>query len=350
MKMKKIATKFSAIALMALALTSCNKKANVAPEADKEFQSAIDASAATQIVSDIDMLVAQASEYSYVAFYTNINGAGSNTVTVKRDTAANMNTIIYNNAKCLDGAVRNGTITIDYTKCSTGTVTSGGQQYIRNPNHMAVVSFNNYSVNKYVVHNASSITVKNTTPAGYTRTITPLTWNIAGTLILADTTDNGGNKNDDIKWVGNLNKTLVNSTTSSSIHPSSLLPIRWITGLYGVQTGTANTSNNAVNPNGINAIVKYSGSATGFTTKDGAQSTYSFSILDGKELYRNFGCSPDYYINPEQHPIRKGVVEFKTGDKAVRTIYYGDEKNNDYCDNSGIIYINGISYTVDFWK
>ncbi|MFO0435145.1 MAG: hypothetical protein ACK5ZT_07855, partial [Sphingobacteriaceae bacterium] len=178
----------------------------------------------------------------------------------------------------------------------------------------------------------------------------PLTWNIAGTLILADTTDNGGNKNDDIKWVGNLNKTLVNSTTSSSIHPSSLLPIRWITGMFGVQTGTANTSNNAVNPNGVNAIVKYSGSATGFTTKDGAQSTYSFTILDGKELYRNFGCSPDYYINPEQHPIRKGVVEFKTGDKAVRTVYYGDEKNNEYCDNSGIIYINGISYTVDFWK
>lgn len=349
--MKKIATKFSAIALMALALTSCNKKANVAPEADKEFQSAIDASAATQIVTDVDMLVALASEYSYVAFYSNFTGAGSNTVTVRRDTAANINTIIYNNAKCLDGAVRNGTVTINYATCSTGTATSGGQQYIRNPYHMSKVTFASYSVGKFRVKDSSTITVKNTTPAGYTRTLTPLTWNISGTLYLADTTDNSNSRRADIKWVGNLNKTLTNSTTSSSVHPSPLLPIRWITGNYGVQTNTASTSNNAINPNGVNGIVKYSGSATGFTSKsDNSSSDFVYTIQTDKELFRDFGCSPDYFINPEQHPIKSGVVEFKTGDKAIRTLYYGDEKNIGYCDNSGVIYINGISYNVDFWK
>jgi hypothetical protein len=67
-------------------------------------------------------------------------------------------------------------------------------------------------------------------------------------------------------------------------------------------------------------------------------------------LTRNFGCSPDYYINKEQHPIIKGKVTFKTGEKAVRVIYYGDQQNNAYCDNSGVVYIEGISYNVDFMK
>jgi hypothetical protein len=347
MKMKKFATKFSAVALIALALTSCKKTPNEAPVADTEFKSSIDAAAATMIVTDIDMMVAQASERSYMFFYSTYSATTNNTCTVIRDTTNKVNTLIFNNARGADGVVRNGTVTISYTACSTGTITAPGQVYIRNPNHMSQVTFNNFSVGKYFVDNFSSIVVKNTTPAGYTRSITPLSWSISGTLKLADTTDNAANKNIDVTWVGQYTKVLTNST-SNTIHPATSLPLNWITGQPGVQTGTVNSSNNAVNPNGKNGIVKYTGKATGITD---AGTTYEFNIENTNPLYRDFGCSPDYYISPEQHPISKGKVTFKTGDKAVRTIYFGDQQDLvGYCDNSGIVYINGISYNVDFNK
>lgn len=345
--MKKFATKFSAVALIALALTSCKKTPNEAPVADTEFQSSIDAAAATMIVTDIDMMVAQASERSYMFFYSTYNATNSNTCTVIRDTLAKVNTLVFNNARGADGVVRNGTVTVSYTACSTGTITAPGQVYIRNPYHMSQVTFNNFSVGKYFVDNFSSIVVKNTTPAGYTRSVTPLSWSISGTLKLADTTDNAANKNIDLTWVGQYTKVLTNST-SNTIHPATTLPLNWITGQPGIQTGTVNSSNNAINPNGKNGIVKYTGKATGIT---GAGTAYEFNIENTNPLYRDFGCSPDYYISPEQHPISKGKVTFKTGDKAVRTIYFGDQKDAvAYCDNSGIVYINGVSYNIDFIK
>ncbi len=348
MKMKKFATKFSAVALIALALTSCKKTPNEAPVADTEFQSSIDASAASMIVTDIDMMVAQASERSYMFFYSTYGATTNNTCTVLRDTTNKVNILTFNNARGADGVVRNGVITINYQTCSTGTATAPGQVYIRNPYHQSVVSFVNYSVGKFVVANTSSIVVKNTTPAGYTRSVTPLSWSISGLLKLADTTDNGANHADDITWEGQFSKTLTNST-SNTIHPATTLPINWITGQPGIQTGTVNSSNNAINPNGKNGIVKYTGSAKGLTKS--ASTSYSYTIENTNPLYRDFGCSPDYYISPEQHPITKGKVTFKTGDKAVRTIYYGDQKDVvGYCDNSGIVYINGVSYNVDFIK
>jgi hypothetical protein len=353
MKMKKFATKFSAVALIALALTSCKKTPNTPPEQDKEFQSSVDASAATSIAFDIDMMMAQASEKPYMEFYSHPSTTvGSNTVTIYRDTTNKMNYLYFNNARCFDGVVRNGTVVINYTECSTGTITGAGQVYVRNPNHKSVIRFINFSVGKYRVKSSASpndssiITVKNTTPAGYTRSITPLSWSISGKLYLADTTDAGGSKALDISWDGQFTKVLTNST-SNTIHPGTTLPIKWITGLPGIPTGTVQTSsNNALNPSGKNGIVKYTGSAKGTT----AAGSYEYKVEETNPLYRDFGCSPDYYIAPEQHPINRGKVTFKIGDKAVRTIYYGDQQDNPYCDNSGIVYINGLSYNVDFVK
>lgn len=347
MKMKKLATKFSAVALIALAFTACKKTPNTPPEQDKEFQSSIDASAATYIATDIDMMVAQASERSYMMFYSTYSATTNNTCTVSRDTTNKTNKLIFNNARGADGIVRNGTITISYTACSTGSVTSPGQLYIRNPYHMSQVTFQNFSVGKFVVDNSSYMTVKNTTPAGYTRSLTPLSWSIVGLLKFADSTNGGGNNTIDMTWDGQFTKTLTNST-SNTIHPGTTLPLNWITGLPGIQTGTANTSNNSINPNGKNGTVEYKGKAKGVTQGNVA---YEFNIQDTNPLYRNFGCSPDYYISPEQHPITKGKVAFKTGDKSIRTIYFSDQADEvAYCDNSGIVYINGISYNLDFWK
>lgn len=337
MKMKKIATKFSAIALMALALTSCNKKANVAPEADKEFQSAVDASAAAMIVTDIDMIVAQASEYSYMSFYSTFTSTTTNVATLNRDTTNNINTITFNNSIGADGKVRNGKILVDYTKCSTGTITAGGQQYIRNPNHMSVVTFVNYSVGKYRIKDSSTFKVINTTPAGYTRSVTPLSWSIIASVYLSDTTDNNASRQMDLSFNGTLTKQLTNST-SNTIHPSSNLPIVWT------------TTNNAKSSSAINAIVSYKGPAAGITGVTSKSTAYKFVIDDTKPLIRNFGCSPDYYINKEQHPFINGKVAFTTGDKSIRTVYYGDANGNAFCDNSGIVYIDGLSYNVDFDK
>lgn len=350
MIMKKFATKFSAVALIALAFASCKKTPNEPPVQDKEFQSSIDASAATLIATDIDMMVAQASERPYMFFYSTYNATTNNTCTVIRDTTGKKNTLIFNNARGADGMVRNGTITVQYTACSTGTVTAPGQLYIRNPNHMSQVIFDNFSVGKFRLDNSSYMTIKNTTQAGYSRSVTPLSWSIAGTLKFADTTNGGGNNTIDMTWEGQFVKTLTNST-SNTIHPGTTLPINWITGLPGIQTGTANTSNNSINKSGKNGIVSYKGSAKGFTTVDSKQTTYEFKILDTNPLYRDFGCSPDYYISPEQHPINRGKVLFKTGELSARTLYFADQTDEVVqCDNSGIVYINSISYNIDFWK
>ncbi len=352
MKMKKFATKFSAVALVALALTSCKKTANTPPEQDKEFQSSIDASAATSIAFDIDMMVAQSSEYANMQFYEESSSTTNNTVTVNDLPASKMRYIYFNKARCLDGVVRNGTIVINYQECSTGTLTAPGQEFIRNPTHKSVVTFINFSVGKYVVkssaapNDSSIITIKNTTPAGYTRSVTPLSWSIAGHLYLADTTDAAGSKSADIHWDGQFTKTLTNST-SSTIHPSATLPIKWITGVAGIPTSSTQVSSNkALNPNGINGIIKYTGSAKGFVPAG----DFKYDVVSTNPLYRDFGCSPDFYISPEQHPINRGKASFKIGDKSTRMIYYGDQQDNPYCDNSGIVYINSISYNIDFWK
>jgi hypothetical protein len=349
MKMKKIATKFSAVALIVLALTSCKKTPDTPPAQDTETQSSVDATVATNMAFDIDMMVAQSSEYAYMQFYQEMSAATNHTVTVNDLPASKMRYLYFNNALCLDGVVRNGTVVIDYTQCSTGTVTAPGQEFIRNPNHKSVVTFINISVGKYRVKSSASpndssiITIKNTTPAGYTRSVTPLSWNISGTLYLADTTDAGGSKKADIYWNGNFNKTLTNST-SFSIHPSATLPLKWITGVAGIPTSSTQvSSNHALNPNGLNGIVKYDGSAKGFVSAG----NFQYNVVSTNPLYRDFGCSPDFYINPEQHPINKGKVSFAIGDKSTRMIYYGDQQDNAYCDNSGIIYINSISYKVD---
>lgn len=335
--MKKIATKFSAIVLMAVALTSCNKKTNTPPEADKEVQSAIDASAAQMIATDIDMMVALASENASMTFYSHIAGSGSNTVTVFRDTTNKINTLTFNNAKCADGKTRDGMITINYVG------TTGATAYVRNPGHVANVSFTAYKVNNYIVKDYSTFKVTNTTPAGYTRSLTPLTWKIEGDLAMADLNAVGVK---DISWKGTLNKTLTNST-SFSVHPSASLPIVWT------------TTNNAVKATAVNGIVAYTGTITGVTdgnavSAPAAGTSYTFAIDADKPMTRNFGCSPNYMPNygdrSQHHPLVGGKVKFHTGaaDKADRVLYFGDQENVMGCDNSGIVIINGVSYNVDF--
>lgn len=326
MKMKKFATKFSAVVLMAVALTSCNKKTNTPPEADKEFQTSIDASAAQMIVTDIDMMVAQSSEYATIPFY--MHASGSNPVNVNRNDTINKKiTITFNNSKCVDGKTRNGRILIDFG------LSPNNKEYIRVPGHISTVTFDNYAVGPYKIKNAgSSLKITNTTPAGYTRSVTPLTWKLEGEVLIMDTTKSLTDT--DISWKGTYTKTLLNSTTST-IHPSTSLPIVWT------------TTNNAVKANAPNAEVSYSGEATGVTK---VTETYKFKIDAEKPMVRMFGCSPDFYIYPGHHPFNKGKVKFETGgaDKAVRTIYYGSEDNTAGCDNNGVVIINGISYSVDF--
>ncbi|MGE0568772.1 MAG: hypothetical protein AB7O73_12540 [Bacteroidia bacterium] len=317
--MKKIATKFSVVALLAVALTSCNKKTNDPPEADKEFNSAVEASVANFIATDIEQMVSQASEYSYIQFYTTAGFMGSNSL--NRDTVSKVNTLTFNQSTGVDGVYRNGVVTVNYQG------TTGSTAYMRNPGHISNVTFNNFTVGKYVIDNSSNLKLTNTTAAGYSRSVTPLTWKIEGTLKLKDTTDG----NTEVTWTGSLNKTLVNST-SNTIHPSASLPLVWT------------TTNNAVKSDAINAIVKYTGETSG-TSKNG--STYMYKIDDERPVHRYFGCSPDYYINPEQHPFSKGKVIFTTGDKSVRFVYYGDQDDNMTCDNSTVVIIEGVSYKVD---
>ncbi|MEO6303084.1 MAG: hypothetical protein ABIP51_07910 [Bacteroidia bacterium] len=324
--MKKITLGFSILAASAIFVTSCNKKTTEPPVADKEFQTSIDASYANTIVTDIDMIAGFLGENSYPKFIAPAPGS-TGTITVVNNTVFPQSaSVTFNNTKCLDGKVRNGSIVMTYT-------VSGNSNYYRDYGFQGIITLNNYEVDGWRVDDSVSTTVGSvrisnlSTSANPNPQTTKLKWKIDGYFKIENILD----PTQKMVWLGGLTKTLVNT---AQLNPNNLTAISW----------TA-------------AIVQYEGAFGGVTP---GNYPYTYTISTEKPLVRNYTCSPDKVlgvittptvsiINSEFHPFIDGVASFTTSaGKEPRAIDYGTEGTP--CDNSGSITIKGISYKVDFKK
>lgn len=349
--MKKITLGFSILVATGLFVVGCNKKANVAPEADNESQSSIDVSYANQLVTEIDITASYVAEYrltdNFFTYGPNPTGNSSNTLTITEfTTAGNYKYVItYNNCVCKDGKRRDGTMTVDYSASNI----VGGILFYRLPTFVCNVTLNSYKVDGWLINAVTPFKITNTTPVNFNPSNTKLTWTLDGNFTIKNPLDSSKN----MTWVGKLTKTLVNTATTSAVYTNSLSSINWAT-----KTFTSNTG----------ALLEYTGGFSGVTSRTSA---YMYSITT--PLVKDFTCRPDQVLTgvtsstvdpriySEWHPVINGVASFTTATgkpDAVtnkiepRVIGYGsiDDVPISSCDNTGKISIKGITYPVTFIK
>ncbi|MDI1353551.1 MAG: hypothetical protein PSX36_01445 [bacterium] len=328
-------------ACMVLSLSSCNyfnKKPSPAqaPVADKEFQSSIDATFATLLVSDIEMIGSFTGEgIEYPNFYNQSPASyvtsTQGTLTPITDIASKYHFTAFNRTLCYDGHMRDGTVNLRYENSTQHA------NYYRDYGFYGEITLSDYKVDGWLIR-----TVPNGAPckvynqlngANYDPTQTKLSWSIEGSFEFIHPTDPSRN----MTWSGKLTKTLANSTDRNVFDPSKQKAINWPMGR-----------------------VEYTGWATGLTS---GNVPYTFSIYNRLPLTRDFNCFPNkiggvqnpgsVVWNSESHPFIKGMVEFKTADLYPRQIYYGNEGDPSLppqCDNSGEVLIKGITYKVDFME
>ncbi len=115
--MKRVTLGFSVLALSTAFVLSCKPDKNVEPVADTEVQSAVYASYANYIASDIEMICSYLGENTLFTHpYSPYPGGTSGTITPVRDTTNIMIdgkphdqlVLAWNNTRCKDGIVRDG--------------------------------------------------------------------------------------------------------------------------------------------------------------------------------------------------------------------------------------------------
>ena len=321
-----------------LALAGCKKTPNVPPEPDTELQSAVDLQFAQMVITDIDMICSFVSEgaasLEVPRFY--MSEPGTTTITVTNDLVLMSLYVSFNNTKCVDGRVRNGTIAMTYS------YTNPNARYYREHEFVGKVSLYNYKVDGWDVTLNNTFFIKNqlSSPA-YDPKTTKLSWSLNGDFSLSYPADPKKNMRVNVDLV----KTLANTSDPAVFAVSKQSAIQWSL-----------------------ATVEYKGSMFGTTT---GNVPFTYKIDDKNPLTRDFSCTPDPVggLGPapafkswksEFHPIGKGQGTFSTGDLYPRIVSYGNEqgqygdlakdpKNLSYqCDNNGVVTIKGISYPVDF--
>ena len=336
MKMTKITLGFSILATAGLLVVGCNKKANVAPEADTEFQSSVDASYATALVTEIDDICGYLGEgytTSNTSYFYNAGSLGS--ITYATPSADVVAVSYVGTVTCMDGKKRSGTVTLDFSGSSLTTAA----KYYRDAGYVGKVTLSNYVVDGWAADNSSTFTITNTTASGFNAAATPLTWKLSGNGYFSYRTGTVTAAADSITWKGTLDKTLTNSTNSLVMASNKLTAIKW-----SISTST-------VSPG---AKCTYKGTVKGVVSMNKA---YTLEVKEGDEnlLMRDFACSPDKKIitptysvlTSEWHPISAGVTNFTiTGATDGRVIDYGPIS----CDNNANVTIKGISYPVTLKK
>ncbi|MBA3662796.1 MAG: hypothetical protein H0W61_01120 [Bacteroidetes bacterium] len=342
--MKKITLGFSLLAAVVF-FTGCNKKTNVAPEQDMEFESTKNVTFGNALITEIDIIASYAGEnYNNSSpFFTRLSTNINDSIIVKRDTVTKKLTVTYTGSvTCRDNKKRNGTIVIDY---SSSSVTYGSKFY-RDPGYIAKVTLNNYWVDGWYVDDVVPFVITNNIPFGYNLASTSLNWTMDGYFsIKPQVAADSVNK---IVWQGKLTKTLTNT---QQVLSSKLTPINWVT--YTV-SGTPIAA----------AKLAYTGTVTGVTSR---VISYKFVIDNSKPeqaLVRDFSCSTEKIagvvttpsvsaIYSEWHPFISGVATFTSfgpGTVEPRVIDYGSGANPGPCDNAGTVTIKGITYNIDFKK
>lgn len=313
-----------------LAFTSCTQnKTNAAPEADKDLTGATDVGIVQLIASDLNEIAAQtcdgtssitASAYSYPSTMSIPNTTLTSFPAIPtNNVVGKIFTVTFNNTLGMDGKVRNGVISFDYNTSLLGAL------FYRQVEFRAVCTSTGYTVgdvNKTTgAIDAYSVTINNmvihnTTPQGFNKATTDLTWSQTTNLTIAK--PNGGGT---ITFVGDQTKDLLNTNITNTVvapYVNSTTPIKWSyarTGWYGNATGTL--ANNG--------------------------GSFSTSIVNATALTRDYTCSPEKLVYPEKHPFMSGYMTLKINGKADRYYDYGLNT----CDYNVRVTINGISYPVD---
>jgi hypothetical protein len=317
-------------------LMGCPKsKPNVVPEPDTDVQSSIDASYATFLVSDIDMICSFIGEDNRAPkFYLPTPDEDPNSFDVTMSAASDFIAMDYHSRarKTVDSKNRYGTVKLVFASPNPNA------RYYREYEFIGEIRLSDYRVDEWIVKTAPGVPCyvhNRLTSANYDATKTNLSWLIEGSFIIEHTTDPSRN----MTWTGKLIKTLTNTSDPHVFNPDRHHQIDWSL-----------------------AKVEYAGSAKGVTS---GNVPYTYVISDYRPLVRDFTCSSDKIggmtrpanvpWNSEFHPFISGEVSFNTGDKYQRQIYYGNEGEKEtlpepQCDNSGEVLIKGNSYRIDFMK
>ncbi len=281
-------------------LTSCSKKNSPEPPTpNSDATYAKDAITSYQVMNDVFVAVAEARDtYTYTPFF------GS--ATIKKDTVAKIDSIIFNNSHGADGNIRSGKIVVKY---NTSTLNA---KYIRQPGFKSTVQLINYVINTSTV-SATSISINNSTSNGFNPNTANLTW---AASYSGFTINNGSSS---VVSSANHVVALLNTSTNAVYAPSGNLPINW------------SYAKVAVSGNG--SVSDSKGSFD--ITLDNTSSTY---------LVRDFaGCAPETILKPGKHPFINGIMSIKPSGANTQTINMGSGT----CDYNITLTIDGISYQVD---
>ena len=350
--------------LTASLFSGCKPKTeNVAPEPDMETTTSLDASWATFMITDVDMICAFLGENDLnPKFYMQIPGTenpvlGTGTVTPSRNPGQSIN-IAFNKSKCLDGHERDGTIFMDFKYDPLNNPGANpNSQYYHEYGYAGRISLINYYVDgwkideydeKFPGYLYNELTGNKT---GQYR------WRIAGKYRFTHPTDTTKN----MVWDGKLYKTLVNFDKPSVLSYTRSVVITWTNSIVSYSGDVDGRTNVLRNPQAdpLDMSADLSGGVP-----------FKFSVGVNNQLVRDFSCYPDkvggikldpgtggtFTMTPryeEYHPFVSGIASFTTGSKYPRQIYYGNEGNPDLtsqCDNTGEVLIKGISYRVNFRK
>lgn len=347
MNMKKITLGCSILVAGMLFIIGCNKKTNVAPEQDMEFQSSKDASFANSIITEIDIIASYLGENLLSSgYFSKISANGS--ITTNRDTLNKKLTVIYSGSvTCRDGKKRNGSIIVDYSPSNA----TFGSKFYRDAGFVAKVTLNNYWVDGWFVNGAAPFVITNNAPINYPVASTKLSWTLDGyfSILPENLADTSAKK---MVWKGKLIKTLLNTQDPAILNPTKLNSINWV--IY------SQTSGAPVN----GALVAYTGSVTGVTKYAISYAYVVDETKPDKAIVRDFKCAPERIsavsITPtlttsysEWHPFISGVASFTSfgqGTTEPRVIDYASGEAGAPCDNAGTVTIKGISYNIDFAK
>lgn len=361
--MKKITLGFSLLVASTFIFLSCGKKTpNVAPIADTEVQTAIDATFANFIITDIDMVASFVCEDDFhPKFY--LPKAGYTPMAAARDESAKTLAVGYNGAtRCADGHIRQGSIFLRYgLNTYFDSTPPPNTKYYRDFGFTVALSFSNYKVDGILIENVDPtrfLIIRNTRSSAK-KPITDIGWTIEGKLKFTDSLSSTAN----MTWEGSLVKKIKNLPAAPTTPTTSQI---W--------NNTA-TGNTAITWSAT--IVEYTGSFHGVTSYS---VPYESKIYDATPLVRDFSCYPDKIsavnltptvttVYEEFHPFISGVASFTTSKPTKidslplypREIYF-DNTENSYggisdplslpaqCDNKGAVQIKGIYYPIDFKK
>lgn len=349
--MKRVTFGFSILAISAAFIIGCKKEDNVAPVADTETESAVYASFATYVVSDIDQICSFLGEDQLLNnFYIDYPGTSSGvtgTVAAVRDTASKRLFMLWNKTKCVDGFERDGTVIMDYGKDPK----EKNAKYTHSYKFKGEIRFSNYKVNGWLIELAdpnNPIIFENTIPtATLTPSVTPLTWKIVGKIKLTHPTD----PDKSMIWeTQGLYKTLTNTSDAKVYDPKKY--------------GAASAINYSL------ANVAYTGKVFGNCPRiDTAgkvltpMAPFTMTINPNFALNRDYQCFPTVVSGVaigsntlvqrtlEQHPFDKGATSFTVGSYYPRQVYFGNEGDPTLapqCDNVGSVLIKGNTYRINF--